>query len=197
MAYSAKQTIKQTFMKLLEENPFDKITVTDIVQRSNVNRNTFYYHFQDIYDLLDEILAEEAEKNLNPVNHSTNPDLQNTWIEEFLHSIQFIKENKRLTYHLYHSVCRNKVEDFLLKILQTSMYEVVKNMSSDLDIEDETLTILSQFYAFALTGVITDWLKNGMNYDLESYVLKIHQILDGNIYASLKRIAESQSNKIS
>lgn len=192
MANSAKERIKQTFISLLDEYPFDKITVTDIVQHSNINRNTFYYHFQDIYGLLDEILAEEVEKILKP---SVNINLftpESTWMEGFNHSIQFIKENKRTACHLYNSVCRDRLEKFLLEVIANTMYEIVKNISSDLQIQEETLKILSQFYAFALTGVISDWLRNGMNYDLEEYISKVHQILDGNIRANLERIAENQ-----
>ena len=47
-----KKLITDTFWQLLEEKPYNKITVQDIVDRCDVNRNTFYYHFQDIPTLL-------------------------------------------------------------------------------------------------------------------------------------------------
>ena len=47
-----KEIIKDTFWELLEEKPYNKITVQDIVNRCRVNRNTFYYHFQDIPTLM-------------------------------------------------------------------------------------------------------------------------------------------------
>ena len=194
MTNSAKETIKQTFINLLEENPFDKITVTDIVQRSNINRNTFYYHFQDIYSLLDEILKEEIKKNFKPAEN-VKDSLETGWVEGFLHSIQFIKEHKRTAYHLYNSECREQLEKFQLEIISTTMHSIIQDIASDLSIEEETLNILSQFYAFALTGIINDWFQRGMNYDLEEYVRKIHKILEGNIRADLERISKTSQNQ--
>ena len=54
-------------MKLLNEQPLSKISVRDIVEDCGINRNSFYYHFQDIPSLIEEIIKEEADKhNLNP-----------------------------------------------------------------------------------------------------------------------------------
>ena len=56
MSQLTKRAITESFMKLINQVPFDKITVKDIVEDCGVNRNTFYYHYSDIYALLDEIL---------------------------------------------------------------------------------------------------------------------------------------------
>ena len=53
----AKREIKNSFIKLLTERPISQITVKDIVEDCGVNRNSFYYHFQDIPSLLEEILT--------------------------------------------------------------------------------------------------------------------------------------------
>ena len=44
----AETVIKEAFIALLEEEPLNRITVKDIVQKSGLNRNSFYYHFHDI-----------------------------------------------------------------------------------------------------------------------------------------------------
>ena len=53
MALLTQKAILSTFEEMLEEMPFDKITVSALVRRCGVSSNTFYYHYQDIYDLLD------------------------------------------------------------------------------------------------------------------------------------------------
>ena len=58
MADFTKRAIKASFMKLLEERPMNRITVRDIAQDCGINRNTFYYHYQDIPALLIEIIKE-------------------------------------------------------------------------------------------------------------------------------------------
>lgn len=62
MAQFTKKAIAETFVALLNEKPFDKITVTDIVNECDINRNTFYYHYQDLFALVDEMFRMEAEQ---------------------------------------------------------------------------------------------------------------------------------------
>ena len=60
MANFTKQAIKAAFLELLDEKPLNKISVRDIVERCGINRNSFYYHFQDIPSLLGEIIIERT-----------------------------------------------------------------------------------------------------------------------------------------
>ena len=64
MSKFTKTAIMQSFVKLLDSTPFDRITVKDIVDDCGVNRNTFYYNFEDIYALVDELLSEEVARVL-------------------------------------------------------------------------------------------------------------------------------------
>ncbi|WRK53802.1 TetR family transcriptional regulator [Coprobacillaceae bacterium CR2/5/TPMF4] len=64
--------IAKAFWQLLEEKPYSKITVKNIVERCEINRNTFYYHFHDIPDLLDRILKRNANDIINKSNHFDN-----------------------------------------------------------------------------------------------------------------------------
>ena len=56
-----KKAIQEAFMAVLDEKPFGKITVKDITDRCGINRNTFYYHYQDIPALLEEICQNQVE----------------------------------------------------------------------------------------------------------------------------------------
>ena len=64
MAQFTKKAIIDAFIELIGERPFDKITVKDIVTRCGVNRNTFYYYFEDIYALVDELFKIETQNIL-------------------------------------------------------------------------------------------------------------------------------------
>ena len=66
MATFTKKAIMNSFMKLLNKSSFDNITVKDIVDDCKINRNTFYYNFDDIYAVVDEILHEEIN-NIIPI----------------------------------------------------------------------------------------------------------------------------------
>ena len=64
MPQFTKQAITASFLKLLAEKPLDRITVKDIVEDCGVSRNSFYYHYQDIFDLMDEVVQTETGKAL-------------------------------------------------------------------------------------------------------------------------------------
>ena len=61
MANFTQKAIKETFIALLEEHPLSDITVKNIVETCGINRNSFYYHYQDIPALIEEIVKEQAE----------------------------------------------------------------------------------------------------------------------------------------
>lgn len=61
MARYTQKAILQTFQDMLEKMPFDKITVSAIVSNCEISFNTFYYHYQDIYDLLDAWIAVKMQ----------------------------------------------------------------------------------------------------------------------------------------
>ena len=64
MSGFTKEIIAKTFTELLDEKPMSKITVKDIVERCGVNRNTFYYHFKDIPDVVEFILKKKWDEIL-------------------------------------------------------------------------------------------------------------------------------------
>ena len=90
MALLTQKVIKEAFWKLLSEKSFSKITVKDIVEICGINRNSFYYHFQDIYDLLGYIFREEADATLE--KYSVKGD----WKEVFLDILSYLKMKKRM-----------------------------------------------------------------------------------------------------
>lgn len=64
MAKFTKKAIMDCFLNMLKRKNIDRVTVTDICEECGINRNTFYYYFSDIYDVLDSVLIEETERIL-------------------------------------------------------------------------------------------------------------------------------------
>ena len=72
MSQTTKKALAASLKQLLKEKPLDKITVTDLVEDCEVNRQTFYYHFQDIYDLIEWIYVSEAARILGDKKNGGN-----------------------------------------------------------------------------------------------------------------------------
>ena len=56
MAKFTKKAIMDCFLNMLKRKNIDRVTVTDICEECGINRNTFYYYFSDIYDVLDSLI---------------------------------------------------------------------------------------------------------------------------------------------
>ena len=89
MAAFTKTAIRNSFIKLLNERPISQITIRDIVDDCGVNRNTFYYYFQDLPQLVETIVNEEADRMIRE-----HPSIDS--IEDCLHAIiGFAMENRK------------------------------------------------------------------------------------------------------
>ena len=69
MANFTKQAIETAFLQLLNEKPLNKISVRDIVEKCGINRNSFYYHFQDIPSLIAEIITSYTDQLIEEYPH--------------------------------------------------------------------------------------------------------------------------------
>lgn len=186
MPQQAKQAIRQSFIKLLNEKPFDKISVKDIVEDCNINRNTFYYHYQDIFALVEDILRIESEKNLKK-------DISFiSWQEDFIQAMDFALQNKRLILHLKNSRHKDELNRYFFKIADDLMYRFVKHQAEGMEVSERDIKLIANFYTHGVVGIIYGWLSDNMSYDPESMIRRTGQLLDGNIGISLKR-AESNA----
>ena len=95
MSGFTKEIIIRTLFELLNEKPLAKITVKDIVERCGVNRNTFYYHFRDISDVVESALLREVD---NAFEHPVEVDSMLECLEVL---VNLIGENKKAMLHIY------------------------------------------------------------------------------------------------
>lgn len=186
MASFTEKAIMDSFIKLLNAKPLDKITVKDIVEDCGINRNTFYYHFDDIPTLVTRILEDETNRAL-----SLHGDVH-SWEEGFIAAAQFALSNKRLIYHIYNSVSREIFERYLNDITWDIMYRFVDTIARDIACDEPDKKLIASFYKAALVGMILDWLANGMKYDPEEIIGRLGVMLEGNIRASLKKVEKQQ-----
>ena len=152
-----RAAIKAAFIKLLNERPLNKISVKSIVDACNVSRNTFYYHYQDIPSLLEEIIMDAA--NTLTLRHDTALSME-TCVES---AYEFAKNNRRAVYHIYNSIDRNAYEDFLMRMCSHTARLVVDEMSAGGNVSPEDKDALIYFAKCQFFGLCMDWTKSGMN----------------------------------
>ncbi len=154
MAKQTQKFIMSTFMQLLENESLDKITVRDIVEECEINRNTFYYHYSDIYDLLDDVFRVEAEKFLEQ-----DVDDNTTFGEEYARAAQFVLKYRKAILHIYDSKKRDVLENYLETLAFSFINRFVKKESEGYGLSDDDVNYITGFYTHAIVGNTIEWIK--------------------------------------
>lgn len=189
MSKFTKMAIMNSFMKLLGEMPFDKITVKDIVEDCGINRNTFYYNFQDIYALVDEIMQNEINRI---AEMHKQPYL--SWSEGLLVAVEFAIKNKKAIYHLHNSVKRRQLSRYMKKTIYGVVSEFVTRKAEGKNISEDDLQFVSAFYCFALLGMMEKWIDEGMKEDIYKVIRKTGILFDINIDNVIETIKNKKND---
>ncbi len=185
MADFTKKAIRSSFVKLLNEKPLKQISVRDIVDDCGINRNTFYYHYQDIPQLVESIIREDADRII-----LENPKI--TTLEECLDAvISFSLQNRKAVLHIYRSVNRDLFEQYQWRVCEYAV-------TSYLDSLPETETISPSDRDFILTyakcvtfGIIMHWLESGLQDDMQAFVHRMCQLKLGDLQDMIHRCANT------
>ena len=157
-----KQAIKDSFLKLLNQQPLSKISVRSIVEDCGINRNTFYYHFADIPSLATEIITERAD---SIVREYANPESPAACLHA---AVQFMTENRRAVMHMYRSISHDTVAFYLMQMCRHTVEAYAAAAYGDLPISKEDQDILIRFWQCECYGQIVEWLSNDMRYDIQA-----------------------------
>lgn len=184
MAQNTKQAIMDAFIELLNERSFEKITVTDIVNRCDINRNTFYYYYQDIYDVLEELLSSEADRIIKQHKKFDK------WQDELKLATGFARLNKRAINHIYRSMERDVFEKYLQKIIETPVKDYVELQSKGIECTTADKEALAKFYTYAIVMMLVNWVNEGMKRNFSDFLTRLGILLEGSIKNSLNNRIE-------
>ncbi|BFH64387.1 MULTISPECIES: TetR/AcrR family transcriptional regulator [Paenibacillus] len=180
MSQTTKKALAASLKKMLAEKTLDKITVKDIVEDCEVNRQTFYYHFQDIYALMEWIFVNEAAQALD------GKKTYDTWQQGFYQIFEYMLNNKAFIENTLHSSNRDYVERFLYDTTFNLLLEVVKEQAANMKVTDENKKFIANFYKFAFVGIVKDWIRSGMKEDPEKIIDHIDVLIKGDFKKALE-----------
>ena len=172
---TTKKAIAYTFKDLLKEKPFNKITVNDIANKCDINRQTFYYHFQDIRDLIEWICIEEVDNILE------KEDECEKWEDKFLLIFRIMEEEKIFVENIYYSVSVEVLRSNLYRLVYPIIYREILEKSKGKNLREEDKKFITDFYKYAFVSVVLDWIDKGMNEDPEIIVQKVSKLITGTI----------------
>ena len=158
-----KKAIKETFLALLDERPLNKITVKDIVESCGINRNSFYYHFEDLPALVEEIIAEQVQELI--ASYPTIDSLEDC----FDAAVSFVQKNRRAVIHLYNSLSRDVFERHLMEVCLYVVTTYIDALFAGQKTDEKDKQMLIRYHKCAFFGHVVDWLNSGMKDDISAY----------------------------
>ncbi len=187
MSNFTKKAIVETFIDLLNEKPLKKISVTEIVNRCGITRNTFYYHFKDIYDLL-EVAMEESNtfKESNCIN--------STHHERVLAFTSYIMKNKRAVYHIYNSMNRAHFIKYFTSLSEDFVRQYVVKQAEGLPVTEEDIDLTTAFLKHAFVGLFMEWLNEGLKSDPNIIIARTEILLSGAVRSAFLKCYSTNSD---
>ena len=182
MADMTKRALGVSLKRLLLTKPVTKITINDIAGDCGISRGTFYYHFQDIYDLVEWTTREDARRVLEG-NRSYD-----TWQQGFLNIFRAVEENKPFILNVYRHVSREQIEQFLYQVVYGLLRDVVEERSAGMTVKEEDKRFIADFYKFAFVGLMLNWIQGDMKEDPEVIVTRLSILIEGDITRCLNKL---------
>ena len=183
MSQITKRALEQSLKNLLLQKPLTKITINDIAEDCGINRMTFYYHFKDIYDLVEWSCMEDARKALE------EKDTYGTWQQGFLQIFEAVRENKPFIMNVYRCVHQEQVETYLRPLVDHLLLGVLNEEAAGMTVRAEDKDFIAQVYSYIFIGLMLDWIKDDMAEDPEQIVERLAKLVKGSMKAALKKFA--------
>lgn len=161
-----KKAFADALKNEIETKPFSKITVSDIVRDCGVNRKTFYYHFEDIYDLLKWTLQQEAIEVMKQF------DLLVEYEEAIRFVMDYVEENKVFLRNVYHSLGREELKRFFYFDFKKIVESIVNEGKGVMNVKipESFETFIVEFYTEALAGILLEWIVSFEEKDREETI---------------------------
>jgi AcrR family transcriptional regulator len=189
MSQITRNAITESTLKLAAQRPIKKITVKDITNDCGITRNTFYYYFKDIYDVLDIAFCNEISKAMGDDGKAFTND------ESFFELAEFVLKNKAVFKNVYNIMGDKKMKSYLNEKIHDMTMAYIRGEAVGLNASEEDLAIIAVFYEEALAGIVIRWLKGDMPKGVATDITEMAHKMR-TIFAGLVRNAVENSLKL-
>lgn len=183
MSSVTKNVLAASLKKLLSKRELSKITIYDIVNECGVNRQTFYYHFKDIYDLLEWTYEHEL---IDKVEEKAN---LGNWQENVNQIFKYLIENKRFVINTYNSISREYLLNVLFNQYNNFIFKLIEEAAPEYNVNEADKLFIATFYKYGFTGIIEEWIMSNMSEDPDILLKKLDIMISGSFEEALKRMS--------
>ena len=183
-----KQMLADSLKRAISKKSFSKVTVSEIVEDCGINRKTFYYHFEDLYDLLRWTLEQETIEVLKQFNLAVEYE------EAISFVLDYMEQNAQMLNNVYHSVGRDELKRFFYLDFFGLIHSAVDQAEKieKISVSESFKTFLCQFYTEAVAGILLHWIAQRSIQNREQIVLYTSALLRSGIPSSLYTIKQME-----
>lgn len=190
MAKITKDSIASSFLSLVQEKGLDHVTVADIVTKADINRKTFYYHYDGIPSLIRDILASSLKKEIDGRNAIDN------WKEGFASCFDCFLSQKDFIEEIIHSRYSSSLHEILkevsLEMITVNLQEVLEQYKNSNNPEYATFVRdfddYRELYSSLILSVFETWIDKGINKEYQKYVEFIYLLFADSIYGIIPKL---------
>ena len=177
-----RDLIRKEFIKLLNKKPLHNVTVTELAKQCNIERKTFYYHFESINELFKWTLEEEA------VHVVKNLDVKKDYKKAIEFVIEYIETNNDILNCAYDSMGREGLKEFFYDDFYEIVEKLIETIVEEMDevVENDFKDFLAKMYAGAIANMIIDYFSEKKNIDTQKIVDYIMIVMGSSIKASIE-----------
>ncbi len=176
-----KRAIAQSIKELMKREDLRKISVAEIVQNCGINRQTFYYHFKDKYDLVNWIYYNEV------VSAISSQKSFHDWNDVMLEILNIMKREKCFYRNALNVTGQNAFQDYFFSLTKSLLIEIINAMDGGKGLKEEDKNFIAEFYTFGLVGVVIQWARNGMKEQPKELVDKLKYFINDNKWFTTAR----------
>lgn len=186
MATTTKRALADALLHLLNQRTLDRIRVSDITDYCDLNRQTFYYHFRDIYDLLNWIFVEDVGKSIQELMP------QYEW-KEFTRAIHTqMQRHKSFLLNVYASIPAIEIRNYFDNLLEPQVKIILAEYIGDTVLDPEDYEFLVRFYVMVMTSITMRWVEEGMPEGADAWRERIFFLMEGTIEQTIQRFANEK-----
>ena len=170
-----KVKIAESFIEAVSQNANRLVSVQEIAEKAQLNRQTFYYHFQDIRDLIEWICIDEVDNILE------KKDECEKWEDKFLLIFRIMEEEKIFVKNIYYSVSVEVLRSNLYRLVYPIIYSEILEKSKGKNLREEDKKFITDFYKYSFVSIVLNWIDNGMHENPGLIVAKVSRLITGTI----------------
>ncbi|MDD6461706.1 MAG: TetR-like C-terminal domain-containing protein [Bifidobacteriaceae bacterium] len=179
MSDLAKRALAQSLVTLLQTTPVNRITVGDLTDMCGVSRSTFYYHYHDIYELVEQVAYARFGKVLGE-NRG-----KDSWPEGLRSLMEELKRDQAFIVNVYAGINHDKLRTYLVDTTEGLLYDVAHEELESQGVADGVLHEISRSYSYIFVETVMEWVEDGMRRSIDAIVDALSATLCGCFAHSL------------